>query len=164
MDSGVALFQTVHVFHLLHVRFELRQLFLWYTYKHVLNWNNSFVETIGKNWSWVTFAAIAQDVCHVYVTNKVIAPRRTPFIRYVQNARRFTSLFSNTLTFQYIVVSSSPAYLFPPYLTRAEYHNNSYNHEKRRMCQARWTAVQYSCKYSSSLLYQNDLVAIVNEE
>ena len=56
----------------------------------------------------ITFVAIAQDVCHVYVTNKVIAPGRMPHTRYMQNARRFTALFSNIPAFRHVLRVPQP--------------------------------------------------------
>ena len=57
---------------------------------------------------YVTFVAIAQDVCHIYVTNKVIAPGLMPHIRYMQNARRFTALFSNIPAFWQVLRVPQP--------------------------------------------------------
>ena len=53
---------------------------------------------------YVTFVAIA----HVYVTNKVIAPGRMPLIRYMQNARSFTTLFSNIPAFRQVLRVAQP--------------------------------------------------------
>ena len=55
---------------------------------------------------------------------------------YLKNARRFTALFSNTPAFRSIGTSSSPSLSLSTivHLTKAEYHNNSYSHEKTRRC------------------------------
>ena len=55
---------------------------------------------MGAGTIYVTFEAIAQDVCHVYSMNKIISPGRMTHIRDMQNARCLTGLFPNTLTFR----------------------------------------------------------------
>ena len=97
---------------------------------------------------YVTFVAIAQDVCHVFVTNKVIAAGSMPriYIRYMQNARRFTALFSNIPTFRQVLRVPQPIAFYLVHLDSAEYHNNIHSQEKTWWCWA-LERVQYSCSY-----------------
>ena len=48
--------------------------------------------------TYITFVAIAQDVCYVYVTNKVTSPGRMPHIRVYVTCRMHAVLQRYFLT------------------------------------------------------------------
>ena len=85
-------------------------------------------------YKYVTFVAIAQDGCHIYVTCAALPPGRMPHIRDMQNARRFTALFSTYPLFGRCFEFPSLSLSTIVHLTRAEYHNNSHSQEKTRRC------------------------------
>ena len=70
--------------------------------------SSTLIRRMSRIYIYITFVAIAQKERHVYVTNKVIARGRMPHIRYMQNARHFTELFSNIPAFRQVLRVPQP--------------------------------------------------------